>query len=126
MNETREDFTARVRANIADVIRRKQEMVDGLAQLYAKKVKTSGAELFMGEARFTAAKTVQMTLGVGWTRHIPESAFSLTSGAAPDVAMCRDWGGLARGKILSAKYSPATMSDCRKHWRAFILWCLQA
>ena len=37
------------------------EMVDGLIELHLANFKASGAELVMGEARFTEPKTVQVT-----------------------------------------------------------------
>ena len=47
---------------------RKHKMVDGLIELHLANFKASGAELIMGEARFTEPKTVQVTLNAGGTR----------------------------------------------------------
>jgi hypothetical protein len=47
---------------MAGVARRKREMVDGLLEVHMSRFKESGAQLVMGEARFTELKTVQVTL----------------------------------------------------------------
>src|SRR5438105_8520498 len=45
--------TGSVRVDMAGVARRKRQMVDGLRELHLGRFKASGAELVMGEARFT-------------------------------------------------------------------------
>ncbi|MCW3098708.1 MAG: Dihydrolipoyl dehydrogenase [Chthonomonadaceae bacterium] len=80
--------TRPVHIDMARVLRRKQEMVDGLIQLHVDKFKESGAELVMGEARFTAAKTVEVTLVGGGTRVMQGERIFLNVGsraARPDV-----------------------------------------
>src|SRR5262249_53575273 len=57
-----------VRVDMAGVARRKRQMVDGLIELHLGKFKASGADLVMGEAQFTAPKTVQVKLNAGGTR----------------------------------------------------------
>jgi pyruvate/2-oxoglutarate dehydrogenase complex dihydrolipoamide dehydrogenase (E3) component len=57
-----------VRVNMPAVAHRKRAMVDELVQLHLANFKASGAELVMGEARFTAPKTVQVELNAGGTR----------------------------------------------------------
>ena len=42
-------------------------MVDGLRQMHLDRYRASGAELIMGEARFTAARTVDVELADGGT-----------------------------------------------------------
>jgi len=54
--------------DMAGVARRKRQMVEGLIDLHLANYKASGAELIMGEARFTAPKTVQVTLNAGGTQ----------------------------------------------------------
>src|SRR5436309_1334971 len=54
--------TGSVRVDMAGVARRKRQMVDGLIELHLNNFRASGAELVMGEARFTEPKTVQVTL----------------------------------------------------------------
>src|SRR5947207_2178220 len=60
--------TGSVRVDMAGVARRKRQMVDGLIELHLDHYKASGAELLMGEARFTEAKTVEVTVNAGGAR----------------------------------------------------------
>jgi pyruvate/2-oxoglutarate dehydrogenase complex dihydrolipoamide dehydrogenase (E3) component len=60
--------TGSVSVDMAGVARRKRKMVEGLVELHLANFKASGAELVMGEARFTEAKTVRVTLNAGGTR----------------------------------------------------------
>jgi pyruvate/2-oxoglutarate dehydrogenase complex dihydrolipoamide dehydrogenase (E3) component len=53
---------------MAGVARRKWRMVNQEVEAHLGKFKASGAELVMGEARFTEPKTVQVTLNAGGTR----------------------------------------------------------
>jgi pyruvate/2-oxoglutarate dehydrogenase complex dihydrolipoamide dehydrogenase (E3) component len=74
--------------DMARVLRRKQEMVDGLMQLHVGNFKASGAELVMGEARFLAPKTVEVALVGGGTRLIRGERVFLSVGSRatrPDV-----------------------------------------
>ena len=54
--------------DMAGVARRKQQMIDELVQMHLSNFKQSGAELVMGEARFTKEKTVAVKLKDGGTR----------------------------------------------------------
>jgi pyruvate/2-oxoglutarate dehydrogenase complex dihydrolipoamide dehydrogenase (E3) component len=60
--------TGSVAVDMAGVARRKREMVDGLVAMHVNNFKASGAELVMGEARFTGPKTVEVRLNAGGTR----------------------------------------------------------
>jgi hypothetical protein len=60
--------TGSVRVDMAGVARRKRQMVDGLVKLHLDNFTASGAELVMGEARFTEPKTVRVTRNAGGTR----------------------------------------------------------
>jgi pyruvate/2-oxoglutarate dehydrogenase complex dihydrolipoamide dehydrogenase (E3) component len=60
--------TGPVRVDMAGVARRKWRMVNELVEVHLGKFKASGAELVMGEARFTEPKTVQVALNAGGTR----------------------------------------------------------
>ena len=62
--------TGSVRVDMAGVARRKWRMVNELVEIHLGKFKASGAELVMGEARFTEPKTVQVTLNAGGTRSL--------------------------------------------------------
>jgi pyruvate/2-oxoglutarate dehydrogenase complex dihydrolipoamide dehydrogenase (E3) component len=60
--------TGPVRLDMAGVARRKRQIVAELVEVHLGKFKASGAELGMGEVRFTESKTVQVTLNAGGTR----------------------------------------------------------
>jgi pyruvate/2-oxoglutarate dehydrogenase complex dihydrolipoamide dehydrogenase (E3) component len=62
--------TGAMRVDMAGVARRKRQMVDDLIQIHLDNFAASGAELVMGEARFTEPKTVQVTLNSGGTRQM--------------------------------------------------------
>ena len=50
--------TGNARIDMAAVARRKWKMVNHLVEIHLAKFKASGADLVMGEARFTEPKTV--------------------------------------------------------------------
>jgi pyruvate/2-oxoglutarate dehydrogenase complex dihydrolipoamide dehydrogenase (E3) component len=54
--------------DMAGVIRRKQKMIDGLMEVHRKNFHDSGAEIVMGEGRFTEPRTVEVALNDGGTR----------------------------------------------------------
>ena len=54
--------------NMSAVRERKRRMVDGLVDMHLANYKASGAELLMGSGRFTAPKTIEITLPNGGTR----------------------------------------------------------
>ncbi len=56
--------------NMKGVQDRKRAMVEGLRQLHLDRYRASGAELIMGEARFTAPRTVNVQLDEGGARRI--------------------------------------------------------
>src|SRR5262245_27445408 len=62
--------TVSVRVDMAGVARRKWQMVNELVEVHLGKFRASGAELVMGEARFTEPKTVRVTLNAGGTRSL--------------------------------------------------------
>jgi pyruvate/2-oxoglutarate dehydrogenase complex dihydrolipoamide dehydrogenase (E3) component len=59
-----------VRVDMAAVARRKRKMVSELVEVHLAKFKASGAELVMGEARFTQPKTIEVALNAGGTRQL--------------------------------------------------------
>ncbi len=62
--------TGSTRVDMAAVARRKWKMVNELVELHLGNFKASGAELVMGEARFTQPKTVEVALNAGGTRQL--------------------------------------------------------
>ena len=101
--------TGPVKVNMAGVIRRKQEMVEGLMQLHADNFKASGAELRMGEARFLAPKTVHVTL-VGGERQMlhGERVFVNVGSRAsrPDVPGLADAEPMTHIELLNIQRLP--------------------
>jgi len=80
--------TGPVRVDMAGVARRKWQMVNELVQVHLGKFKASGAELIMGEARFTEPKTVQVALNAGGTRSLRGERVFINVGtraSIPDV-----------------------------------------
>src|SRR5215469_15588291 len=80
--------TGSVRADMAGVARRKWQMVNELVEVHLSKFKASGAELVMGEARFTEPKTVGVTLNAGGTRSLRGERVFINVGtraSMPDV-----------------------------------------
>ncbi len=80
--------TGQVRIDMAGVARRKREMVDELVEIHLANYKSSGAELVMGEARFMAPKTVEVTLNAGGARQLRGERVFLSVGTratVPDV-----------------------------------------
>src|SRR5882724_5934165 len=62
--------TGNVRVDMAAVAHRKWKMVNELVEVHLATFKASGAELVMGEARFTAPKTVDVALNASGTRQL--------------------------------------------------------
>jgi len=62
--------TGSIHVDMHAVIQRKRKMVEGLVELHMANFKASGAELVMGEARFTEPKTVTVALNAGGTRQL--------------------------------------------------------
>ncbi len=62
--------TGNVHVDMAAVARRKWKMVNELVEIHLAKFKASGAELVMGEARFTQPKTIEVALNAGGTRQL--------------------------------------------------------
>ena len=83
-------------------------MVDGLIELHLANFKASGAELVMGEARFTEPKTVQVTLNAGGTRRCGASASSCRRLARhhPGRAGLADAGPMTHVEALNLERLP--------------------
>jgi pyruvate/2-oxoglutarate dehydrogenase complex dihydrolipoamide dehydrogenase (E3) component len=80
--------TGSVRADMAGVARRKWRMVNDLVEMHLAKYRASGADLIMGEARFTEPKTVRVTLNAGDTRSLRGERVFINVGtraSIPDV-----------------------------------------
>jgi pyruvate/2-oxoglutarate dehydrogenase complex dihydrolipoamide dehydrogenase (E3) component len=77
-----------VRTDMAQVRRRKQDMIDREIAFHLKAYKESGAELIMGSGRFVAPRTIEASLSDGGTRLLDGSEIVINVGthaAVPDV-----------------------------------------
>ena len=61
-------MTGPVKVDMAKVVQRKRDMVERLVAAHLKNYNESGAELVMGDGRFVAPKTLEVSLNDGGTR----------------------------------------------------------
>jgi pyruvate/2-oxoglutarate dehydrogenase complex dihydrolipoamide dehydrogenase (E3) component len=90
--------TGPVSTDMAKVLARKREMVDGLVAMHLDIYKSSGAELIMGTGRFVAPKTIEVSLNDGGVRLMTADRVVLNLGtraAIPDIP------GLASARPLT-------------------------
>jgi pyruvate/2-oxoglutarate dehydrogenase complex dihydrolipoamide dehydrogenase (E3) component len=90
--------TGPVATDMAKVLARKREMVDGLVAMHLDIYKSSGAELIMGTGRFVAPKTIEVSLNDGGVRLMTADRVVLNLGtraAIPDIP------GLASARPLT-------------------------
>jgi pyruvate/2-oxoglutarate dehydrogenase complex dihydrolipoamide dehydrogenase (E3) component len=101
--------TGSVRVDMAGVARRKRQMVDGLVELHLANFRASGAELVMGEARFTEPKTVRVTLNAGGTRSLRGERVFINVGtraSIPDVPGLVNAGPMTHVEALNLERLP--------------------
>jgi pyruvate/2-oxoglutarate dehydrogenase complex dihydrolipoamide dehydrogenase (E3) component len=85
-------------SDMAAVRKRKREMVEGLIAMHLDRYKATGAELVMGEAKFTDSKTLDVRLNDGGSRTLMGERIFLnlgTHGSIPSVP------GLAESEPLT-------------------------
>lgn len=70
-----------VKINMDTVRERKRKMVDGLIAVHRQKYHESGAELIMGDGRFVAPKTIEVTLNGGGTRTLEGRIVVINTGS---------------------------------------------
>jgi len=102
--------TGSMRVDMAGVARRKRQMVDGLVELHLGNFKASGAELVMGEARFTEPKTVRVTLNAGGERLLRGERVFLNVGtraSMPDAPGLAAAGPMTHVEALNLERLPA-------------------
>src|SRR5262245_40324060 len=90
--------TGPTRVDMAGVARRKRQMVDELIELHLAHFKASGAELVMGEARFTGPKTVRVALNAGGARSLLGERVFINVGTRATIP---DVPGLAAAKPMT-------------------------
>ncbi|MBA4105228.1 MAG: mercuric reductase [Pirellula sp.] len=91
-------LTGTHQVDMAGVVRRKRAMVEGLIELHLANFKASGAELIMGEARFTARKTVRVSLNDGKSRTLLADRVFLSIGSRASIP---DVPGLVAAKPMT-------------------------
>src|SRR5215831_10229888 len=80
--------------DMAAVQKRKREMVEGLIAMHLERYKATGAELVMGEAKFTGANTLEVRLDSGGVRMLTSERIYLNLGthasipSVPGLAEC--------------------------------------
>jgi pyruvate/2-oxoglutarate dehydrogenase complex dihydrolipoamide dehydrogenase (E3) component len=90
--------TGTITVDMAKVLKRKREMVDGLVAMHVERYKASGAELVMGEGRFVAEKTIEVRLNGGGTRVLSGERVFLDVGTHATIPPVP---GLAEAKPLT-------------------------
>jgi pyruvate/2-oxoglutarate dehydrogenase complex dihydrolipoamide dehydrogenase (E3) component len=73
------------RINMPNVLARKRKMVEAEVAFHRQKYRETGAELILGEARFVAPKTVEVTLNGGGTRLVSADKVFLNLGTRPSL-----------------------------------------
>jgi pyruvate/2-oxoglutarate dehydrogenase complex dihydrolipoamide dehydrogenase (E3) component len=97
------------KTDMVKVRRRKQDMIEREIDLHRKAYAASGAELIMGEGRFVAPKTVEVTLNDGGTRLLVghEVVLNLGSHAAiPQIPGIEAARPLTHIELLELDYVP--------------------
>ena len=98
-----------VHVNMAGVARRKWKMVNELVDVHLANYKASGAELVMGEARFTEPKTVAVNLNAGGTRALRGERVFINVGtraSIPDVPGLAMAGPMTHVEALNLERLP--------------------
>lgn len=72
--------TGPVSVDMAKVVQRKRDMVNGLVAFHLERYQASGAELIMARARIIAPKTVEVALNHGGTRRLSAGKLFLNLG----------------------------------------------
>src|SRR6516162_4979524 len=101
--------TGSVRADMAGVARRKWRMVNELVEMHLAKFRASGADLIMGEARFTEPKTVRVALNAGGERLLRGERVFIdvgTHASIPDVPGLAAAGPMTHVEALNLERLP--------------------
>jgi pyruvate/2-oxoglutarate dehydrogenase complex dihydrolipoamide dehydrogenase (E3) component len=102
-------MTGPVAVDMATVRRRKREMVERQIATHLQNYKASGAELIMGNGRFLAPKTLEVTLNDGGTRLLAGDRVFLNTGthaAVPSVPGLDAARPLTHVEALELDYLP--------------------
>ena len=72
-------------SDIAQVRKRKRDMIDGLIATHLQRYKATGAELLMGEAKFTGSNTLEVHVNAGGTRTLVGERIFLNLGTHASI-----------------------------------------
>jgi pyruvate/2-oxoglutarate dehydrogenase complex dihydrolipoamide dehydrogenase (E3) component len=106
----RDTMTGPTVIDMATVHRRKREMVENQIAIHLQYYKESGAELIMGDGRFTAPKTLEVSLNDGGTRVLTGDRVFLNVGthaAIPTVPGLEAARPLTHIEALELDYLPS-------------------
>jgi pyruvate/2-oxoglutarate dehydrogenase complex dihydrolipoamide dehydrogenase (E3) component len=98
-----------VKTDMAQVWRRKQNMVEAEIDLHLGLYKQTGAELIMGRGRFIGAKAIEVTLNDGGTRVLSGNEIAINVGshaAMPDIPGLRDARPITHIEALELDHLP--------------------
>jgi pyruvate/2-oxoglutarate dehydrogenase complex dihydrolipoamide dehydrogenase (E3) component len=101
--------TGSVRVDMVGVARRKRRMVEELVAMHLARFRASGAELVMGEARFTEPKTVRVALNAGGARSLQGERVFISVGTRatiPDVPGLAIAGPMTHVEALNLERLP--------------------
>jgi pyruvate/2-oxoglutarate dehydrogenase complex dihydrolipoamide dehydrogenase (E3) component len=99
-----------VKTDMAQVWRRKQNMVEAEIDLHLSLYKQTGAELIMGSGRFLGPKTIEVAQNDGGTRVLSGNEIAINVGshaAMPDIPGLRDAHPLTHIEALELDHLPA-------------------
>lgn len=103
-------ITGPVKTNMAQVRRRKQDMIDGEIDFHLGAYRSSGAELIMGTGRFVGPKTLEVALNDGGTRVLSGTEVVLNLGshaAIPNIPGLDTARALTHIEALELDYLPS-------------------
>jgi pyruvate/2-oxoglutarate dehydrogenase complex dihydrolipoamide dehydrogenase (E3) component len=103
-------MTGPVKVDMAKVVRRKRDMVEGFLAAHLQNYKASGAELIMGTGRFVAPKTLEVSLNDGSARTLTGVQVFLNLGthaAIPNVPGLEAAKPLTHIEVLELDILPA-------------------
>jgi pyruvate/2-oxoglutarate dehydrogenase complex dihydrolipoamide dehydrogenase (E3) component len=101
--------TGPVTTDMAEVLRRKREMVDGLVEIHRQRFASHGLEFLLGEGRFVAPRTIEVGLAAGGTRQIEAERVFLdvgTHATVPDINGLADAAPLTHVEALELDRVP--------------------
>jgi Pyridine nucleotide-disulphide oxidoreductase len=100
--------TGSMQVDMTGVARRKRQMVEDLVKVHLDNFQASGAELIMGEARFTEPKTVHVELNAGGARQLRGERVFINVGtraSIPDVpGLAADEDAVADARVHEGAY----------------------